>query len=334
LTIDVQAAETRDFDDAIVTSGRVAFDDTRLGRVFSPVTGRVVHIGARLGEHVKRGQLLATIESPDVGNAVGDANKALADLIAAENDYRRRKELLAEHAMAEAAVEQAEDTWRRAKAELERARQRAFLLHAGDRSSVTQTYTLASPIDGDVIARNINPGMEVQGQYGGGSQQELFTIGELGQVWVMGDLYESDIGRVQVGSPVAVTVVSSASKELVGTIDWVSTMLDGDTRTAKVRCRLSNVDHGLRPEMFATMRITVERRRAPVAVPRSAVLRLGEYRVVFVRVDDGNTRLRFARVPVEVDAQGTSDTWVEIRHGLETGQRVVVRGAEQLSQLL
>jgi cobalt-zinc-cadmium efflux system membrane fusion protein len=84
--------------------------------------------------------------------------------------------------------------------------------------------------------------------------------------------------------------------------------------------------------MFATMRVSVDQRRA-LAVPRSALLRLGEYRVVFVQLDDGNMRQRFARVPVDVD-EGVSGAWVEVKHGIEPGQRVVVRGAEPLSQML
>jgi cobalt-zinc-cadmium efflux system membrane fusion protein len=193
-------------------------------------------------------------------------------------------------------------------------------------------YTLVSPVDGDVLARNINPGFEVQGQYSGGSAAELFTIGEMDEVWVIGDVYESDIGRVRVGSPVTVTVVSLPGRVLSGAIDWVSGILDADTRTAKVRCRLSNADNTLRPEMFATVRISVDRRRA-LAVPRSAVLHLGEYGVVFLQTDEGDARQRFLRVPVDVD-QAVAGDWIEVRHGVEAGQRVVSRGAEALAQLL
>ncbi len=330
--IDIEPAELREVDDQILTSGRVAFEDQHVGHVFSPVTGRVVQIQAQLGAHVKRGQILATIESPDIGNAVSDEDKAQADLIAAEHDYKRQRDLMADHATSEAILEQSEDGWRKAKAELGRARQKASLLRAGGFDAVSQTYTLVSPIEGDVLTRNINPGIEVQGQYASGTAQELFTIGEIGTVWVLADLYEMDIARVHVGSPVQVRVVSYKDDVFNGTVDWVSAMLDPTTRTAKVRCTLPNADRKLVPEMYATARISVDRKRA-LAVPRSALLRLGEYQVAFVEVGQEGSYYRFARIPIDVD-EGEASAWLEVKHGIEVGQRVVVSGAILLSQRL
>ena len=330
--IELQTVTEHDVDDTILTSGRVTLDDLRSGHVFSPVTGRVVKIAAQLGQHVKKGDALAVIESPDIGNAVSDVHKAEADLIAAEHDYKRKKDLFEQKAGSAAELETAEDNWRRAKAEIERARQKAYLLRAGNVDSVTQTYTLTSPIDGEVLQRNITPGIEVQGQYSGGATQELFTIGELAKLWVIGDLYEMDLARVHVGSPAVVTVVAYKNKLFEGRVDWVSGMLDPNTRTAKVRCTFDNPDRFLRPEMYATVQISVDQKRA-LAIPRNALLRLGEYKVVFIEVGEGEGRARFERVPVDVD-EGESSPWLEVKHGLSPGQRIVVSGAILLSQKL
>ena len=204
--IDVEAVALRDVDDTILTSGHVVLDDLKSGHVFSPVTGRVVRIDAQLGEHVKKNDPLAVIESPDIGNVVSDVHKAEADLIAAEHDYKRKKDLFEHRAGSAADLEASEDNWRKARAELERARQKAYLLRLGNVGAVTQTYTLSAPVDGEVLMRNINPGIEVQGQYGGGTAQELFTIGEIDRVWVLADVYEMDLARVHVGAPVVVSV--------------------------------------------------------------------------------------------------------------------------------
>ena len=192
--IEVAAVGEQVVDNTLTTSGTVTLDDQRSGHVFSPVTGRVVKIMAQLGQHVKKGDALATIESPDIGSAVSDVHKAEADMIAGEHDLKRKRELFAQHAAAAADVEASEDAERNAKAELERARQKEFLLRVGNVDAVSQTYTLPSPIDGEVLLRNINPGVEVQGQYSGGAGNncipglqsnsvcgELFTIGELDQ---------------------------------------------------------------------------------------------------------------------------------------------------------
>jgi cobalt-zinc-cadmium efflux system membrane fusion protein len=330
--IEVEAVGEQDVDDTILTSGRVTLDDLRSGHVFSPVTGRVVRIAAQLGQRVKKGDPLATIESPDIGNAVSDVHKAEADLIAAQHDYQRKKELFEQKAGSAADLEASEDNYRRAKAELERARAKAALLHTGGVDAVTQTYTLVSPIDGEVLLRNINPGIEVQGQYSGGATQELFTIGEVDKVWVIGDLYEMDLARVQKGSPAMVSVVTYPGKVFKGQVDWVSGMLDPNTRTAKVRSTFDNADRLLRPEMYATVQISVEQKRA-LAIPRNALLRLGEYKVVFIETGESDGRVKFQRMPVDVD-EGESSKWLEVKHGLTAGQKIVVNGAILLSQKL
>jgi membrane fusion protein, heavy metal efflux system len=330
--IEVQTIAEQDVDDTILTSGRVALEDLRSAHIFTPVTGRVAKIGATLGMRVKKGDPLALIESPDIGNAVSDVHKAEADLIAAEHDFKRKKELFEQKAGSAADQEASEDSWRKATAEVERARQKAYLLRAGNVDTVTQTFSLTSPIDGEVLMMNINPGMEVQGQYSGGATQELFTIGEIDKVWVLGDLYEMDLARVQIGSPAAVTSVAYRDKVFNGHVDWVSGMLDPNTRTTHVRATFDNPDRLLRPEMYVTVQISVEQKKA-LAIPRNALLRLGEYKVVFVQVGEDGGVLKFERLPVDVD-EGESSPWLEVRHGLEIGQRVVVSGAILLSQKL
>ena len=330
--IEVAPVAEQDVDDTIVTSGTVTLDDLRTGHVFTPVTGKVVRIMAQLGQRVKKGDALASIESPDIGSAVSDVHKAEADLIAASHDLKRKQDLYAEQAASQADVEQAEDTQRNAKAEVERARQKQFLLRVGNVDMVTGTYQLTSPIDGEVLMRNINPGIEVQGQYSGGQAQELFTIGEIDRVWVLGDIYEIDLSRVKVGAKAIVTVVAYPGKVFNGTVDWLSGALDPVTRTAKVRCTFDNADRLLRPMMYSTMQIAVDQRKA-VAIPPASLMRMGEYKVVFVQLPDEDGKARFERLPVDIDERSATG-WLQVNHGLEAGQKLVVKGADVLSQKL
>jgi cobalt-zinc-cadmium efflux system membrane fusion protein len=330
--IEVSAVGDQDVDDTIVTSGTIALDDLRTGHVFTPVTGKVVNIAAQLGDRVKKGQPLATIESPDIGSAMSDVHKAEADLIAATHEFKRKQELFQEQAASQADVEAAEDAQRNAQAELERARQKQFLLRVGNADAVNGSYTLTSPIEGEVLMRNINPGIEVQGQYSGGANQELFTIGELDRVWVLGDVYEIDLARVRVGQPAVVTVVAYPGKVFKGTVDWLSGSLDPVTRTAKVRCTFDNADRLLRPLMYSTMSIAVDQRKA-VAIPPSALMRMGEYKVVFLQVGEADGKVHFERIPVDIDER-SSTGWLEVKHGLEAGEKLVTKGGDTLSQKL
>jgi multidrug efflux pump subunit AcrA (membrane-fusion protein) len=208
---------------------------------------------------------------------------------------------------------------------VDRAKQKARLFRAGAGDGVTQMYALRAEIEGEVVARNVSPGGEVQGQYGGGTAVELFTIGELDRLWVLADVYEMDIPRVKLGSHVSVKLFSMPNRLFPAKIEWVSGTLDPATRTAKVRCVLDNVDRALKPEMYATLYISVDERRA-IAIPRTAVLRLGEETLVFVekgRSPDG--RHVFARTPVALD-EAEGSVWVPLVRGPDRGTRIVTEG--------
>ena len=172
----VVEASVQELPQSLSTGGRIAFDDLKVSHVFSPVTGRVTRVLAQLGAKVRKGTPLAAIVSPDVGSAFSDLVKARADLNASERDFHRQEKLRDAGAGSSRDFEVAEDAFRKSRAEEARAQQRLRTLRAGKIDSVTQEYTLVSQIEGRVIARTVNPGMEVQGQFSGGTAVELFTV--------------------------------------------------------------------------------------------------------------------------------------------------------------
>jgi len=318
--------EVRAVGGLIQATGRLTFDDRRVTHVFSPVGGRVTRLLADLGQRVQAGQPLALIDSPDLGSALADARKAEAAYALAEREYERQKELFAAHAGAQRDLETAEASWKNAQAERDRARQKAGFLHAPETKGVSQGFALRAPIAGEVIARSTNPGTDVPGQYGGGATSELFTLGDLGTLWLMADLYEADLFRVKVGSRVEVRVEGYPLGPVTTRVDWISSTLDPATRTAKLRCVLPNRSHLLRPEMFAKVLIQVVPDQA-LAIPRTAVVRLGSQTYAFVELPpaaDGT--LRFERKPVKVDEQVAGDL-LPVKDGLKQGERVVAKGA-------
>jgi cobalt-zinc-cadmium efflux system membrane fusion protein len=321
--------QLRGLDDILVSSGRLSFDEGRVAHVISPVTGRVVKIDGALGQQVAKGQTLAVLSSPDLGDATSALNKAMADRVASEHAYHRAQQLHDEGGASDAVLEQAQDAWRIAKAEEERAREKVALLHAG--RTVTETYPLTSPIAGTVVARTATPGVEVQGAYTGGSQ-ELFTVGDIDQLWLFADVYEADLGRVHAAQAVDLTVVGVPTV-FHTTIDYVADMLDPQTRTARLRCTVLNQGHTLEPEMYGTVRVHV----APIqtlAIPREAILHLGGQQLVFIqRGPSSDGRTRFERIPVVADETGT-DAYVPVHHGVDGGERIVSQGAAALSAML
>lgn len=332
MKITTAKVDLQDVDDTVPVSGKVAYDDQKVLHVFSPVSGKVVKVIAQLGSRVKKGDPLVVIESPEIGVATSDAGKARADLIAAEHDFRRQKELLETHAASQKDFEVAADNYRKAKAEMERAEQKARLFRQGDVTG--QSYTLRSDIEGEVYMKAVSPGAEISGQYGGAAPVELFTIGQADRVWVLADIFELDIRRVKLGSKVVVNIVSWPERSFEGKVDWISAALDKDTHATKLRCAFDNADGALKPEMFATVRISVDVKRA-IAIPRSSVLRFGDQTVVFLDrgLDKASGKERFERIPVTAD-EGEGSEWLTIDHGLEKGDTIVTSGAIVLSSML
>ena len=332
MKITTAPVDLQDVDDTVLASGKVTYDDQKVIHVFSPVSGKAVKVLAQLGNHVKKGDPLVVIESPDIGVATSDVGKARADLIAAEHDFRRQKELLETHATSQKEFEVAADAYRKAKAEMERAEQKARLFRQGDVTG--QSYTLRSDLEGEVYAKGVSPGMEISGQYTGGTPVELFTVGQADTVWILADVFELDVRRVKVGSKAVVNVVSWAERTFEGKVDWISGALDKDTHATKVRCAFDNADRALKPEMFATVKISVDVKKA-IAIPRSSVLRFGDQTVVFLDrgVNKADNRQRFERMPVTVD-EGEGSVWLTVDHGLEKGETIVTSGAILLSAML
>jgi cobalt-zinc-cadmium efflux system membrane fusion protein len=326
----VEPAGTRTLALHLVTAGRVAFDDGRVAHVFSPVSGRVVKALAGYGQRVRAGQTLAVIESPDLASAWSDLVKARADAVAADHEFERQKNLYEHQAAAERDFETAQDSAEKARAEVARAKLRLKLLHASEDGPATQEFLLRSPIAGDVIARTATPGLEVQGMLSSANvAQELFTVGEIDTVWVWGDVYERDLGKVRRSQEVEITSVADPGHAVAGTVDLVGEVLDPQSRTARLRCIVPNPSRLLKPEMYVTLSVELGRRET-LALPRSAVVRSGDRQTVYVedgRTEDG--RMRFKQVAVELDE--ADDGWVGIRSGLAPGARVVVSGSILLS---
>ncbi len=323
--IHVVVANPVDVRQTIDASGRIAFNDLHITHVYSPVTGRVTRVLAKPGEKLAKGAPLVAILSPDVGTAFSDVVKARADLDTSEADFHREQGLFDKDATSRRSLEAAEDTFRKASAEYERAKQRASMLRAGSLDAVTQEYVLRSFLAGEVIARNVNPGMEVVGQYAGGTSQELFTVGDIDNVWAYGDVQDTDLANIKIGDEVEVQVIAYPGRIFRGKVDYIAGTVDPMLRTGRIRTTLENPSGDLKPEMSATVSV-VQAPRRRLAVPENAVITINEARYVYV--EDGTAadgRHIFKRRPVTIAA--ARDGMVPIVDGLAAGERVVSEGS-------
>jgi cobalt-zinc-cadmium efflux system membrane fusion protein len=308
-------------DGTLIANGTITYDADRVSVVSSRTEGRIVSVKADLGERVERGTVLALVESSEVGQTRGDLERARVAVDIARRNYEREQRLFAEQISSQKEMLEAEAAYRSAQAEYSaaEAKLRAFGATGGEGA----TFGLITPVSGTVVERNATPGQMV------GPSANLFTVADIGRVWITVDVYEGDLRRVRKGAQAVVIPTALPSESFTGHVTYAGGVVDSATHTFKVRVELENSERRLRPGMFAQLRI-----QTPVAgdsastmvVPEEAVQELGGKSVVFVAGSEpGSYLVR----PVTVGARAGSGMLL-IRDGLEAGDRIVVRGAFQL----
>jgi len=308
------------------TSGKAGFDLEHLSYVSSPLVGRVVDIRARLGERVEAGQVLAVIDSPDLGSASSEFIKARADLTLAQRSNELAQQLWAAKAMARKDVQKAEDEYVKAKTDLRRTRERLLSLGVPeaeldrplDTLHVRSQFNLTAPIGGTVVERNVTLGQIV----GADPAQRLYVVADLTQLWVTADIYEKDLPLIHPGEEVGVQAAAWPQEHFQGRIDYVGDTVDPNTRTVKVRLTVDNRRLLLKPEMFVTASIHTEGTTTVLTVSLAAVHGEGsEQPHVFTTLEND----RFERRPVTLGAR--VEDRVAISAGLTAQDHVVTEGS-------
>lgn len=302
----------------LVLTGRLVWNEDTTVRVFSPVSGRVQAIRADLGRRVPAGEVLATIVSPDFGQAQSDAVRASADLSTAQRTLERVRVLYEKGAAARKEVEQAEADSNRARAEAERTRGR-LALWGGDGTKpgiVDQDFRLRSSIAGVIVERNLNPGQEVRPD----ATTPLFVVSDPSRLWVLLDVTERDLPSVQPGAPLTIRTSAYPDRTFSGTLRVIGSSLDPSTRTARARGLVDNREGLLKAEMYVTVDLVRRSSANQIVLPARAVLQAGTEHVVFVEDTPG----RYRRVLVSVGRE--QEGMVPILSGLDSSARVVTEG--------
>lgn len=242
----------------LVLSGEIAADADHTARVFPRVGGEVLRVGVDLGDEVRLGQTLAVLKSSEIADFQNQHTAATADLAVASKNLAVAEEL---H---QAGLSAAQDVYK-ARKEMERAagtatKSRQQLGNYGVTPGAT--YSLKSPRAGYVIEKKLSPGM----RFNASDLQAAFTVANLDRVWVLANVFESDLSRVHEGQAVEITTLSYPDAPVRGHIDRVYHVLDHESKVMKVRCVLPNPGHRLKPGMHAQMRVLATAPAAPAAL--------------------------------------------------------------------
>jgi cobalt-zinc-cadmium efflux system membrane fusion protein len=307
----IVAAVERASASELVVTGTVAADISRNVPVISLASGRVVGIYARLGDTVRKGQLLLRVRSDDVSGGYSDYRKAVADEALAHGQLDRAKDLYEHGAEAKADLEVAQDAEDKAKVDLETTAEHLRLL-GNDPNRVKAFVDIYAPVSGVITDQQVTNAAGVQAL-----GANPFTISDLSTVWVVCDVYENDLSNVRLGDTAEITLNAYPGQVLTGTISNIGAILDPSIRTAKVRIEVHNPGM-MRLGMFVTATFRGQKKQTHTEIPASAVLHLHDRDWIFVPTQDK----KFRRLEV-VGGAMLPDQMQEIVSGLQPGQQVV-----------
>jgi len=314
---------------SISLPGEISIDPDRLAHIGPRVPGVVAEVTKRVGQKVEQGEVLATLESRDLADAIADYLAAGKKTSLAWSTYSREKGLWEKRITSEQEYLEAKNQYSEARIDRERAKQKLRILGLspneieklpGQPGNSHTRYQIAAPFAGTVIHRHATLGELVA------EDEAAFIIADLSVVWVNLKVFQKDLAAIGKGQRVSIDLGHGAPK-VHGAIDYVAPLVGEDTRTSTARVVLDNSEGKLLPGMFVTAKVDTKHIDAPVTAPAEAVQRIDGESVVFVPRGGG-----FTPRPVTVGA--AENNMVEIRSGLSPGDEFVVKGAFNLKAKL
>jgi membrane fusion protein, heavy metal efflux system len=306
----------------ISATGKVEANADRIAHVSPRISGKIVAVTASLGDSVSAGQSLATLDSVELGEALGRYHQSKTKLALTQSNMDRVKNLVEKKIAARKDILQAETDFKTAQNEMHTDAERLSLYGVSTSELTGKDHKkpllpVRSPIGGIITEKHA-----IVGELSDPSKS-LYTIADLSSVWVLVDIHEKDLAKVHKGQAAIVTVGAFPDRKLKGRITYIADLVDEATRTVKARVAVANPGRKLKPEMFATVELTLPADATAVpSVPEDALQDVDGNKVIFV-VDDKGVEFR----PRKVKQGRTAGGIVEIVSGLKEGERYAVKGA-------
>jgi membrane fusion protein, heavy metal efflux system len=331
--VKVEAVSEHEFPVEKSAVGSIDFNEEMLTQVFTPYQGRIVGLFAKIGDEVKKGQTLFTIDSPDLLAADSNLISTSGVLQLTTRNLTRLRSLYESRAVSQKDLEQAMSDQQTAEGAMRAARDAVRIFGKTDAEidnivaerMADPTLVVPSPISGRVTARNAAPGLLVQP----GNAPAPFVVADISTMWMLANVAESDSPAFSIGQDVRVTVMAYPGREFHGRISTIGSTVDPTTHRVLVRSEVDDPKHELRSGMFANFVIRTGDPERSVAVPADGMVREGDGTMtVWVTAD----RRRFTMRPVKIGQ--LRDGYYQILDGLQRGELVATEGALFLSNAL
>nr|WP_068891652.1 efflux RND transporter periplasmic adaptor subunit [Pedobacter panaciterrae] len=289
-------------------TGIVAPDENKMVRIFPLVSGITQDVHVQLGDLVKKGQTLASMRSIEVAGYTKDLISAEADVRNTKRILKSTRELYQSGLASEKDLEQAQSEYEKAEAENKRAGAVMAINKTNKRG-----YEIISPIGGYVVEKNLTDNMQVRAD----NNESLFTVADLSTVYVLINIYESDISKVQNGSPVKITTLSYPDKVFLGKIDKVYSLIDPENKVMKARVKIENPGYLLKPQMFAKVSIEAPSGEDLPSIPVSAIIFDNDRNYVMVKDSQSKVHVQTITVAKRVE------NLAYISDGLKAGDQII-----------
>ena len=298
--------------DELKLSGEVSFDDRKVSKIYPFSSGQVLQVNVSVGDKVSKGQTLAIIKSADVSGNYSDLSNAGNDLSIAKKHMENEESLFKNGISSEREYLEAKENYQKALTSSNKLKNQ-IQINGGGRTSANGTYIITAPISGYVVEKKINQGGFIRND----ANDNLFTVGNISDVWVWANVYETDISKVKVGYAAKVTTLAYPDSVFTGVIDEVSNILDPVTKVMKIRVKLPNDKLSLKPEMFANIMITNKEGRKCIAVPNKAIISENGKNYVIIYKSKCDLTVK------EVELIKTVADMAYIKTGLKEGDKVI-----------
>ena len=298
--------------DELKLSGEINFDDRKVSKVYPFSSGQVLQVNVSLGDKVSKGQTLAIIKSADVSGNYSDLSNAGNDLAIAKKQMENEESLFKNGIASEREYLEAKENYQKAATSSNKLKNQ-IQINGGGRTSANGTYIITAPISGYVVEKKINAGGFIRND----ANDNLFTIGNISDVWVWANVYETDIAKVKAGYAAKVTTLAYPDSVFTGVVDEVSNILDPVTKVMKIRVKLPNEKQSLKPEMFANIVITNKEGSRCISVPEKAIISENGKNYVIVY------KTKCDLLVQEVELVKTVTDRAYIKTGLKEGDKVI-----------
>lgn len=319
-TLEIDSIRSCPLVNSLTLTGKVAFDEEKVNRIFPLVSGIITGVNVELGDYVKKGQQLGVIRSGEMAGYGSDLVTSKTNLLIAQKNMDAATEMYKSGLMSEKDYITAQQMYKQAQAQLSRARE-VLQINGGNGNG---DLVVRAPISGFIVEKQVNNNMAIRSD----NNSNLFTISDLKNIWVIANVYESNISQVHLGEEAEVTTLSYPGRVFKGKVDKILNVLDPTNKVMKIRVQLPNSDYALKPEMFASVNVINQKDSNALCIPSSALIFDHSEYFIFVYRNPSNIGI----IPVKI--LGTNEDKTYISGDIKEGEKVIASNALLIYQAM